>query len=423
MLSRRWIAVVLGPAAVAVAIACTAGSEGPGDATPSGDGASETGAADSDAGELGDAQSDGLRCEGWSDASLSLGEGGALPLVASAQHLASAAFDGTSWLLAWEEQTGPFAPTSAVYVALIGKDGDLRGAPVPVGADGRSPSVGFDGTSFVVVWGPDGIGPTVGVRVSSSCGVLDPTPFVIAPKTSLALPSVACLTDAHSCLVAYRVLAAPLGVNARLVQAGGVVGASATQLPGIMPLAVDTDGTNYCVVESAAVSLEGEVEGSIVDGTTGAVLGSGGVYATASSSIFPASIASDSAEHLLVYANPGPYSPYVYAQRIGTDGQAEGSPVRLSAYGVGPHVEYDGQHFTVAWLDGASIITQPVFGDGGAGASPSAVALPDLVDGGTRSEVTLSSDRNGSALLAYTQCQPFPNQFQCGVHVTLIKTN
>jgi len=103
------------------------------------------------------------------------------PIDAGFQGDAAVAFDGTNFLVAWSK---PYAGGD-VYCARVAPDGtvlDMPGIPVAVApGDQRSVQLAFDGTNYLLVWQDDrgGDWDVYGARVTPSAEVLDPGGFLI----------------------------------------------------------------------------------------------------------------------------------------------------------------------------------------------------------------------------------------------------
>src|SRR5207244_336680 len=110
----------------------------------------------------------------------------------------AAAFDGTNYLVVWDDERASADGTKDIYGARVTPDGtvlDRVGFAISTANDDQfAPAVAFDGTNFLVVWG-DQRGATTdvyGARVTPDGTVLDPNgfPIVIRPRAQL-WPSVA----------------------------------------------------------------------------------------------------------------------------------------------------------------------------------------------------------------------------------------
>lgn len=90
-------------------------------------------------------------------------------------------FTGSSYFVAWTEQTKLDPPSSSAYIRRLGLDGQpLDAAPRLLGEAGwGGVSLGFDGTNVLAVW--SGTAGLAGQRISPAGEVIDATPFVIAP--------------------------------------------------------------------------------------------------------------------------------------------------------------------------------------------------------------------------------------------------
>jgi hypothetical protein len=94
----------------------------------------------------------------------------------------AAAFDGTNWLVVWSDQRGT---TSDVYAARVDETGrilDPSGIAVSAAAQAQlNPSVTFDGSDFLVVWEDrrSGSADVYAARVSTAGTVLDPAGIAV----------------------------------------------------------------------------------------------------------------------------------------------------------------------------------------------------------------------------------------------------
>jgi len=111
----------------------------------------------------------------------------AISTLANSQSYAAVAFDGTDFLVVWEDSRGGSAEN--IYGARVSQSGivlDPDGIAISTAASMQeSPAVGFDGTNFLVVWDDrrnSGI-DIYGARVSQSGIVLDPDGIVISSAT------------------------------------------------------------------------------------------------------------------------------------------------------------------------------------------------------------------------------------------------
>ena len=115
----------------------------------------------------------------------------AICTTAIAQQAPSLAFDGTNYLVVWENywEGGIGERYSNVYGARVSSGGavlDPGGIPVSTIASAQGvASAGFDGTNYLVVWDSRGSAYDIyGARVSPSGVVLDPGGFAICTASS-----------------------------------------------------------------------------------------------------------------------------------------------------------------------------------------------------------------------------------------------
>ncbi len=200
---------------------------------------------------------------------------GSAPIVISAaagdQVAAAVAFDGTNHLVVWQDSRG--STGRDIYCARVSPDGtvlDPGGIPVSTALEHQvEPAVAFDGTSYLVVWEDrrTGFGDVRGARVSPGGTILAADLVISGAALHQTQPAVACASGA--CLVAWR--------DGR---AGGpdVYGARVTGTsvldPAGLPLsragssqgrpAIASDGTGYLVVWNDTRSGNGDVYGARV---------------------------------------------------------------------------------------------------------------------------------------------------------------
>src|SRR6476646_4902196 len=100
------------------------------------------------------------------------------------QVLPSVAFDGTNYLVVWQDHR---SGTSDIYAARMSPTGTLLdegGFPISIAPDDQSaPRVAFGGTEYLVGWTDyrSGSSPDIyGARVNTAGGVLDPSGFGIS---------------------------------------------------------------------------------------------------------------------------------------------------------------------------------------------------------------------------------------------------
>jgi hypothetical protein len=112
-------------------------------------------------------------------------QGVSISSAAGSQWAPKLAFDGTSYLVAWQDGRNGDGTTFDVYGARVTSGGsvlDAAGIPISTAPDSQlTPAVGFGGTTFLVAWTDQRAGTaTYGARVSSDGVVLDPSGISIS---------------------------------------------------------------------------------------------------------------------------------------------------------------------------------------------------------------------------------------------------
>ncbi len=278
------------------------------------------------------------------------------------------AFDGTNYLVVWQDERSSFGYVD-IYGARVGGDGtvlDPGGIAVSTGLTYKqNPAVAFNGTDYLVVWQEGSIGsPDIhGARVSVDGLVLDATGIAISTASSYQqYPSVA--SDGANCLVAWED-----GRNgsrdiyaARVNGAGGVLDASgiavyASAYDQESP-SVAFDGTNYLVVWHDGRNGSRDIYGARV-ATDGSVLDASGIQVnTWSYDQQYAAVAFDGTNYMVVWEDNRSGSRDIYGARVDVDGavlDAGGIAISTAAFDqLDPELAFDGTNYLVTWEDNRS---------------------------------------------------------------------
>ena len=289
------------------------------------------------------------------------------------QRIPSVAFDGTNYLVVWQDRRSGIYE---IYGARMNRSGtvfDSSGIAISTEAPSSCrPSIAFDGVNYLVVW-EDARGASFidiyGVRMSRAGVVLDTTETAISTIVSDQYSSSIAFDGTNYLMLwqdkrnGLRSGSYPDIYGARVSQSGIILDPSgiaiatasyAQQYPSIA-----FDNTNYLVVwQDLRSGLYDDIYGTRVT-QLGTVLDSSGIaISTASYAQWYPSLAFDDTNYLVVWQDSrngiGPYDD-IYGARISQaglvldpDGIAISSARRYQAY---PSVAFDGTNYLVVWTD------------------------------------------------------------------------
>jgi hypothetical protein len=330
----------------------------------------------------------------------------------------AAAFDGASWLVVWSDSRNGSADVWGARFSAAGEPLDASPIPIAVAPGEQSePAVAFDGTRYLVVWedhrtgGDRGI---LGARVTPAGTVVDPVPITIAAATyHQRSPSVA--FDGTTFLVVWEVreedqadvVGARVGTDGKPIGAGPFAVAAA---PGRQSQAVVACRPGTCL----AAWRDGRSGGPDVYGARiagGQVLEPGGVALSRAASVQGAPAVSASPSGWLVVWNDARGGTLdVIGTRVGLDGEVL-DPLGLAiSVGAGAQysagVAFEGATFVVAWQDTRS----GAFEIQGARIDPAAGLLDadgfPVLSRTTGARVAVASDEHGRTLVAAATSVP-----------------
>ncbi len=336
---------------------------------------------------------------------------GVLPPPSGSQTGYSVAFDGTNYLVAWSDVRG--ATGADVYAARLSPSGALvDGALVTVtsaAGDQLLPAVAFDGTNYLVVWqnGLSGDRNVQGARVSRAGVVLDTTPITIAQSERKVNPVVA--FDGTNYLVVWedQGLESSNIYGARVSSAGAVV---TPAFPISTAAGNQVQPTLACVAGTCLAAWRDgrnggpDVYGARIGAT--AVLDPAGVaISRAASSQGAPAVAGDGTRFLVAWGDSRNGTADVYGARVGADGAVldpTGVPIALAPGAQqAAAIAFEGRWFVVVWEDYRSGTGYDVYG-ARVGAD-AAVLDPGgfVVEPGTvGARVAIASDGAGRSLVA-----------------------
>ncbi|MBN2466134.1 hypothetical protein JXD38_10990 [candidate division WOR-3 bacterium] len=304
-------------------------------------------------------------------------DGSAITQAANDQYYPVIGFDGANYLVAWEDDRG--GSGYDIYggrVTPAGAQLDPAGFLITQAANAQgSPAVAFDGTEFLVAWEDDRNGLDIyGARVTLDGTVLDPTGFVISQATEDQRLPTACF-DGSSFLVAwedFRNDAAGDIYAARVTPDGEVrdlagFAISQTAHEQLLP-AAGFDGTNSLVVwADYRDNTRFHIYGARVtpDGT---VLEPSGIPITTEPGYqYAPAIAFDSLNLLVAWQDSRSGSNWdIYGTRVTSEGEVlDPAGIALSQaanHQRSPALGFDGTNFLLAWEDNRSGYGYDIFG-------------------------------------------------------------
>ncbi len=283
------------------------------------------------------------------------------------QYSPSIAFDGTNYLVVWEDYR---SDTTDIYGARIDASGtvlDTAGIPISTATGYQEhPSIASGGTNYLVVWQDyrnSSYSDIYGARIDTSGVVLDTSGIPISTATDRQeSPSVA--FDGTNYLVVWKdarssiyddIYGARIDTSGVVLDTAGIPISTATDVQGSPSIAFD--GTNYFVVwRDYRSGSDYDIYGARMD-TSGTILDTAGIpISTAAGSQCSPSIAFNGTNYLVVWEDERNGSNYdIYSARVSISGEVldtAGIPISTSAdWEESPSVAFDGTNYLVVWRD------------------------------------------------------------------------
>jgi hypothetical protein len=289
------------------------------------------------------------------------------------------AFDGTNYLVVWQDSRNGLSDIYGARIDQAGNSLDPDGIAICTATSGQDlPSVAFNGTYFLVVW-QDQRSATpdldiYGARVNLSGVVLDPGGIAISTQdmSNEWYPAVA--SDGSNFLVVWRDQRSGSGdiYGARISQAGIVLDPTGIVIcPNISyqhSPDIAFDDTNYLVVwQDYRNGANYDIYGARV-AQTGTVIDPAGIaISTASGDQYDPRIAFDGTNYMIAWEDyrNGVFCD-IYGARVTQSGNIlDTSGIAVSTFSTdqaAPSIVFNNTNFLVAWQDSRSGSEDDIYG-------------------------------------------------------------
>ncbi|MBI5756759.1 MAG: hypothetical protein HZA12_07525, partial [Nitrospirae bacterium] len=282
--------------------------------------------------------------------------GSTFPIAATAgEELGfSAAFDGTNYLVGIE---GDASNPNNITAQLVSQSGTKVGSPISVGKTGNFPLVAFDGTNYLMVWEDDIF--VYGQFIDKQGSLLN-TPFQIAPLGQST--EMSGLGFGGGNYLAEYDIGSPGSRKrmGRIVSPSGIVGSEIIISTGFACCGFGGafDGTNFLTTWTDDVNGS-EVKGRFISpqGTLGTEFT---INASPAESNNGGSSAFDGTNHLVIWidnAGANGTEGDIFGQLVDTQGNPVGGVITISnkpRTQSPASIAFDGTNYLVTWIDMAN---------------------------------------------------------------------
>jgi len=290
---------------------------------------------------------------------------------------ASVGFDGTNYLVVWQDSRDWSASRYDIYGARVSRSGtvlDPTGTPIStaVGPQG-SPAVSAGNINYLVVWTDcrnSSYDDIYGARVSQAGLVLDPEGIPISTAADWQLAPAVSFDGTNFLAVWQDRRGEHWDIYGTRVSQAGIVldpeGIPISTAAGCQEFpAISFDGTNFLVVWTDGRSSEYDIYGARVS-QTGTVLDPAGIpISTARGYQWYPAVSFDGTNYFAVWEDWRSYS-CIYGARVsqaGTVFDPEGIPISTAAHAqYYPAVSFDGTSYLAVWQDYRSGSTTDIYG-------------------------------------------------------------
>ncbi|HVP58341.1 MAG TPA: hypothetical protein VMU02_09605, partial [bacterium] len=287
----------------------------------------------------------------------------AVSVTAEAQADVAVAFGDSAYLVVWADTRNGVVNIYGARVTPAGAVLDPAGIAICTDPVGQAlPTVAFDGSEWLVAWqdSRDGEPDIYGARVASDGTVLDPSGIMIASAAGDQV-NAAAASNGETFLVVWDdkrsgtsrdIYGARIASDGTVLDPAGIqicVGATDQEYAG-----VGFDGTHYLVVWDDLRNLSTwDLYATRLD-ATGAVLDPAGIaVSTYPSQEFNAAVASNGTNFLVAWHDSRNGTKDIYGARVTSDGVLLDANSMListaAAYQASPAMAFDGTNYLAVW--------------------------------------------------------------------------